>query len=561
MKKILLLLLACAVKTLCVNDGAFDPTFNGGTIVTTGAPSGFVSPLPTAYAVAVQTDGKIVTAGQDVNGNFQTIRYNTNGSLDTSFNGGIVTLGIGLANGIALQPDGKIIVVGTDGPATLSAVMPTRGLKPKATADPNFAVVRYLANGQLDTSFGNGGIINNMQGSANSAALQTDGKIVVAGTLVDNLGNSSYNIVRYLPNGTIDTTFGGGTGIATAGTPLSNAIGSPPPAALSVQIQSDGNIITSGGIFNGALFFYATARFTTLGALDTSWGGTGIVTVGTGIVPNPAIFPPYAWSLVIQPDGKIVTTGFSANEIIITARFNTNGSPDATFNGTGIAANVGTNDGFPLGVVLQNDGKIAIALEYFDNTNWWFALIRYTSTGAADTTFGVNGLLLQNFPFNFGGVSANALAIQSDGKIVSSGVVVTTLGGNQFFYAVGRYLVANNSLIPTTINNSSTGLITINGPTTITGTAQNPSIVTVFFKNGSGTTSLGTVTQANDQWSLNTGSLPNGTYYISAVNNYKDGNVLLASPSIVLPTNCLGCAIGQKYCGVTSCSSTGCCPS
>src|SRR5262245_19029267 len=196
--------------------GDLDPTFGIGGMVTTDL--GRSTDL--ANAVAAQTDGKLVVVGQTYKNNdfstedFAVARYNTDGTLDTTFGsrGRVRTDFPGLAavpSAVVIQPDGKIVVAG--------------GAFPLFTFLGNFEVVRYNPNGSLDTSFGNGGIVttNFPQGSyAFDVALQPDGKIIAAGTVfVDfNPGESSdtvFAMARYYPDGTPDTTFGNGGQVST----------------------------------------------------------------------------------------------------------------------------------------------------------------------------------------------------------------------------------------------------------------------------------------------------------------------------------------------------------
>lgn len=528
----MLLLLA---YQLYAADGEPDPIFNGG-LVTTGAGTGFIATLPTAFGVAIQIDGKIVTTGQDGNGTFQTIRYNTDGTLDTSFGGGIVTDGTGFGSGIALQPDDKIIIAGA---ANASARMtPVRGIAQRLS-DPstNFVVFRYLSNGTLDTSFNSTGKIDQGIGFAGGAALQVDNKIVVAGFLQQSV-NNYFTIVRYNEDGSLDTTFGT-NGIANVGDAFPTTANVAPPSAFSVQVQADGKIVACGSIYNSVsnLFFFATVRLNSDGTPDVTFGTNGIAVTGVGTTPSPSTFAPSAFSLAIQPNGDIISVGFSANGAdIITTRLTTTGNPDPSFGTAGIALPIGDNTGFGLGVALQSDGKIVIAIEYDDTTGdtFYFATGRYTTNGAPDTTYGTNGLVLQQAPFADGGVSANAVAIQSDGKIVASGVTFNTTS-NLFFYSTARYLVADAPLAPTVITSPSNGANALTNGTTFTGTAQNPAIVTLFFTNSMGvTTSFATAIQADGTWSITPTGLSDGTYTVFAVADYKDGNVLLSSSSIVV---------------------------
>ena len=143
--------------------GDLDPTFGAGGKVTTvfGGDS-------RAYVLVLQPNGKLVAAGVGPNG-FALARYNPDGSLDTSFGaGGKVTTPIGAANALVLQPDGKLVAAGSN------YISPS-----------DFVLVRYNPNGSLDTSFGGDGKVTTAIGfgaEANALALQPDGKLVAAGT-------------------------------------------------------------------------------------------------------------------------------------------------------------------------------------------------------------------------------------------------------------------------------------------------------------------------------------------------------------------------------------------
>ncbi len=156
--------------------GDLDPTFGNGGIVIT--PTGNMIDLDYPRAMAIQSDGKIIVVGEGSRGTFNwdfaVVRYNTNGSLDTSFGGsGIVitqlTVNYDGASSVAIQADGKIVVAGSQYNCFC--------------IDSSFAVVRYNPNGTLDTSFNGTGKaitqVNSSRDYAESVAIQADGKIVV----------------------------------------------------------------------------------------------------------------------------------------------------------------------------------------------------------------------------------------------------------------------------------------------------------------------------------------------------------------------------------------------
>ena len=326
-----------------------------------------------AGGVVIQADGKMIAAGQ---GN--VARYNTNGSLDSSFGvGGKVAIPIG-ASTLALQSDGKVIVAGT-------------------------AVIRLNSNGSLDNTFGTSGQAN-IPIFGDDVAIQSDGKIVLS-------SNSGFTVVRLNSDGTADNTFGSGglVGIALNGD------------ATGIAVQGSNLVIIGRVSSNTTAYDFVVIRLTSNGSLDSSFGTTGIVTTSTSTG--------YDWGedLVIQADGKIVVAG-SSNYNFAVVRYNSNGSLDSTFGSGGIAPVIdfdGRSDS-ALSVALQADGKIVMAgwAAYTTNVkydfDYRFAVARYNANGTIDTRFGSQGKVTFNF---FDNVTDNAtsIAIQSNGKIVVAG--------------------------------------------------------------------------------------------------------------------------------------------
>lgn len=385
-----------------------------------------------ATAVAIQSDGKIVSAGRVNNGSnnvfeydFAVIRYNTDGTLDNSFGtGGKVITALGssydIANALAIQPDGKIVVVGET----------TYG----------FAAVRYNTDGSLDTSFGEGGkvviLIGTRFSNAKSLALQSDGKIVAAG-YSDN-GNSNardFALVRLNTNGTLDNSFGTGGKVVTP-------VGVSDDSANAVAIQSDGKIIAAGNSLNGSDFDFVLVRYNTDGSLDNSFGLGGKVVTQIGNSYD------YANTVVIQSDGKIVAVGSSytntnpINSYFALARYNTNGLLDNSFgtNGKVITAIGGVNS-YANAAAIQPDGKIVAAGYTIDNTFtlYSFAVARYNTNGILDRTFGMVGKITTTVDSR--NSRANAVAIQPNGQIVTAGVgnVPYPGAGSRAAFALARY--------------------------------------------------------------------------------------------------------------------------
>ena len=299
-------------------DGRLDPSFGSGGKVTTT----FGSTTDLAQAVALQPDGKIVVAGstgfpQQRNDAFALARYNPDGTLDSRFgSGGKMTTrfsspGDDAARALMVQPDGKIVLVGSNFVASREG-------------SSDFALARYMPDGTLDPGFGTGGKVMTTFGAgsdlANAAALQPDGRIVVAGyTYVGGAAGQSYfALARYKSDGTLDPSFGSGGKVTTD----FGAGGS----AWAVALQADGKIVAAGAGRGGS---FALARYTSAGALDASFGSGGTVTTAVGLRDEGQ-----AGALAVRPDGTIVTAGWSITctyQDFALTKYTPNGSLDPGF--------------------------------------------------------------------------------------------------------------------------------------------------------------------------------------------------------------------------------------
>ncbi|MCL4297442.1 MAG: hypothetical protein KJ077_17015 [Anaerolineae bacterium] len=388
------------------SNGSLDPTFGSGGVVITSLNSADDQ----AYAIARQSDGKIIVAGSQTNGygtDFVLARYNSNGSLDPSFgSGGIVGTHLGdydEAYGMVVQPDGKIIIVGLTGPELST----------------DFVVVRYNSNGTLDSSFDTDGVVITDVGGyydrARAVLLQPDGKIVVAGT-----DGFQFIVTRYTSNGSLDASFGADGIVVTTISSLESGIS-------DIVLQPDGKIVAAGYSQSEFSFYYefALARYNANGSLDISFDSDGIVTTATG--PNEST----AYGLRLQTDGKIVVAGSAL------IRYNSNGSLDTSFGTNGIAP---TSFGSAGALTVQSDGKFVAA----GQGNFTFALGRYQPSGSLDLTFDADGQVFTNL--GHGEDRASAMALQSDGKIVVVGSRWRTYFTNMV--AVARHH-SNGSLDPT----------------------------------------------------------------------------------------------------------------
>jgi uncharacterized delta-60 repeat protein len=378
--------------------GSLDPTFGTGGIVTTPNTG-------TVVATAIQSDGKILVAGSESlsGGALRLARYNTNGSLDSTFgSGGIVSNTDGPVFGMALQSDGKI-VVGADG------------------TNANLSVLRFNPNGSLDATFGTEGIASFSQfglffsPTAGGVVVQANGDIVVA--VSPFFGGSI--ILRLLTNGQLDSSFG------TAG--AAGLLFSP---QMLVLLSSGDFLVVSGGpegicCSPSSATTVSMTRYDSNGSLDTTFGVNGQAPtqgVSSAIVPlsNGKTVVAGALFSGAPAVGGIAPQGF------VLVRDNSNGTIDGSFGSRGAVVTAFPENAFAaaLAVAVQSNGEIVAAGETSASSSpedepASFALARYTSTGQLDTTFGTGGLVTTAFGNNTAFVSK--LAIQSDGKIVAVG--------------------------------------------------------------------------------------------------------------------------------------------
>lgn len=371
--------------------GDLDSTFgDGGKVLTRITPN-----ANTPVALRMQPDGKLYVVGYTLTSNVISnsfiIRYNANGSVDTTFgiNGAIVvtfsTDPDDLFRDLVVLPNGKILVAGDR----------------LAGSNTALAVYRYNANGTPDTTFGTNGVtLNSAAANPVGIVLQTDGKFIAVCDVYT--GGANLALARYLPNGMLDPTFG------TNGT-VEAPFGFNFPK--EVLIQPDGKFLVFGEAFTGTSFDFLVARFNTNGTLDNSFGAGGIVTTD---INNGNDF---GRAMALQPDGKFTIVGITASASVL-VRYNPNGSLDSTFGTNGIV--VATPAGIDSAIAIQQNGKIITA----GNRNNAFAISRYNANGTLDTAFGNNGIVTTDMGNGFDYIAETLL--QPDGKLVAAGSVAVT---------------------------------------------------------------------------------------------------------------------------------------
>lgn len=375
-------------------------------------------------SVTVQADGKILVAGSSwVGGNldFALVRYNSNGSLDTSFgSGGKVTTNIGSSNdygsSATVQSDGKILVSGYS----------------YNGSNYDFALARYNSNGSLDAGFGYNGIVTAYAGAddpyTNSVKVQADGKILVAGYSRIG-GDDDFTLIRYNSNGSLDNSFSG-DGIATTDFNLRD------DTAYSVALQADGKILVAGDAIdvNGGNDF-ALVRYNSNGSLDTSFSYDGKVTT------DLSYYGDVASAVIVQADGKILVAGDydsdsdeNDNTRFALVRYNTNGSLDTSFSYDGKVTTDFGYDDEAHSVTLQADGKILVAGNSYIGGDKDFALVRYNTNGSLDTSFSDDGRVTNHF--GYGDDVGFSVTVQTDGKILVAG---RSYNGSNYDIGLVRY--------------------------------------------------------------------------------------------------------------------------
>lgn len=393
--------------------GSLDSTFgNGGFVVTS---VNFNTQAGWASDVAVQPDDKIVVLAESYNygsttaRDFYVLRYNSDGSLDTTFGSGGVTRFAFTTTAdnesptsVALQPDGKILVGGYIHQLSIAAV------------------ARLNTDGSLDNSFGSGGkltfqFVNRDASAVQAMAVQSDGKIILGG----NSTGKKYGFARLNANGSFDTSFNGTGKLAVTHTLKSGGDG----GMVDLTIQPDGKYLASG--YNGGASktprSWTLMRVNTNGSMDTGFGSSGTATT---------VFSGTTWSnarhVFVLPDGKILAGGdllISPYSSWVFIRYLSNGQLDTSFGSGGKLVMPSGGSSRVEGMAIQADGK-------FVGSGWWrdvnvggmdVMMMRLNPDGTVDSGFGTGGFTFTDY--NGMDDAGYSMAVQSDGKFVLAGII------------------------------------------------------------------------------------------------------------------------------------------
>jgi uncharacterized delta-60 repeat protein len=439
--------------------GHLDPTFgHGGKVFTDLA----TFSTDGCRKVLIQPDGKILAVGRSERSgqrSFALVRYTSSGGPDSEFgDGGVALTPLGEeadAVGVTLQPDGKIVVCGNSG---------------RLSGPQDVTLVRYSADGTLDDRFGKSGVVLTDLGANDHAvgvALQADGKIVVCGNS-GHPGARDFAVLRYNTDGSLDHGFGkGGVILTNLGSPATSD-----DCAVGLVLQRDGKIVAGGLSNRPGTYDFAVVRYNADGSLDD--GSPSDTTPGDHFGLAGMAFADFGgrdetWSMVLQPDGKIVAGGFSWRDVSIEtlgiklARYTADGNLDPSFGAGGKVSTDLPGEDQAFDFALQPDGKIVAAATLYhvhneverrvpldeDKTlvirppqrpspSYDIALVRYNADGTLDAQFGKSGVIFTDLEPDYKeNPGPTGLALQPDGKVV---VGASAIGPNGLDFVVVRYL-------------------------------------------------------------------------------------------------------------------------
>jgi len=404
-------ILLIAATQAAAQAGQLDPTFGQGGIVTTDFGNQHQGDIASANAVTIQPDGKIVVCGGAPQNNGFPTAVVARYNTDGSLDAGFGSAGITITPNQLNFPTS--IALQTDGKIVV------------AGAFNQITVIRYNPNGQLDTTFGTNGVfstgfLNSDNTRTSGVVIQPDGKILVAGASI---------LLRLLSNGQVDPNFGTGNGARLAGY-----------EPTAVALLSNGRILVASALFSSGFENPGfVTRYTSNGSLDASFGINGQLSV-----PGPAN------AMVLLDAGRFAGEFLIGGSLISSITGPVGGFAVSGYQAVGIAdARFGTHGGvvtaipnFPTiatsGLGVQSSGDVVtLGTASANFSTYVFALARYTPAGRLDTTFGTDGIVTTSFS-NTDEVTANGLAIQSDDKIVAVGSYVA--GQSDTGFKLARYL-------------------------------------------------------------------------------------------------------------------------
>lgn len=279
-----------------------------------------------------------------------------------------------------------------------------------ATSCPVFAA----GAADLDTAFGGDGLIATAVGdyedNAYAVAVQDDGKILVGGSSL-NGADYDFALVRYNPDGTLDSTFNY-NGIVTT------QVGRSDDEIAALAVQEDGYIIAAGYSKQDGNRDFAIVRYTPDGQRDSSFGQDGIVTTAYGSLNDEIT------AVTLDDAGRILIAGYSAGtsgRAVIVGRYLADGYPDPSFGYEGINLTGIGDDALARSIAVDEKGKIVVAGSFSLDGQTEVMVLRFSDTGELDSTFGVDGLALTGYTRDT--TEGYGIRIHENGAILVAGSV------------------------------------------------------------------------------------------------------------------------------------------
>ena len=374
---------------------------------------------------AIDSLGRIVVAGYGNNGandDIIVVRYNTDGSLDTSFDtdgfvsyNGLAGLAIDRAYAVAVDSSDRIVVA---------------GYKNHVAGHKEVLVLRFNTDGTLDTSFDSDGVASYTAGlgydQAEYVTLDSAGNILVSGQ-VDNGPNSDVLVLKYSTDGSLDTTFGNNGVVSYEG-------GFGDDAGRGIAFDSSGNIIVAGYCKQGTDEDILILKYSSDGVLDTTFGTNGVVTYDGG-----SNLDERGYSVMIDSSDRIIVAGYSAagayNDVLV-LRYTSAGVLDTSFGANGVVVYDGTAGLADLAYNITQDalGRLLVT-GYSNATDSNLLVLRYSADGDLDANFGTAGAV--TYDGSYGVDRGCAIVTDSSNRIVVAGYLKNA--SNNYDLGVWRY--------------------------------------------------------------------------------------------------------------------------
>jgi uncharacterized delta-60 repeat protein len=519
--------LICFQCSLFAQRGTIDSSFgiNGKVILSLYGSTAQQYTSNSAYSIGLQSNGKIVIAVyQNPNtDSFVVVRFTVNGVVDSSFgNNGVARILINHSSRTSclfIQPDDKILVGGNTDQST------------------NMALARLTPNGSIDSSFGSNGkqVISFTEiyqlEYLSGIAMQSDGKIVIAGYFYNPNNKTSATLARFKLNGALDSSFG------VNGKVIQNIFPTGSVYANGLAILPNDKILITGSADSSNNQFTLLMRYTRNGLPDSSFGKNGFTLTNADNFHHGVDADLYASSgsdIAIQADNRIITSGYAwtpdgvqgfALMDFSTIRYLPNGIVDSSFGINGIARSTQTNQDvhFATSVKIMPDKKI-VAAGYGGRNAFKrdFAIINYKSNGAPDKSFGKKGIVRTDL----GAYEevAKGMAVQNDNKIILAGYTKDISGFNRYNIALIRYNYDPVAAISS--GNSNEKIITPsvkfypNPAKDVLHIEGIPANAKLTVTDNSGKT-IKQIVSSGTVYNYNIAGLSGGVYYISITSNSK----------------------------------------